>query len=173
MNRRRVLAALGGLTLAGGGLWAARGGFSGTDGSGLPVRVETLDAPGSSAGHVRVPVPETVTVVDLFATWCAPCVEQMEALASAHETHGDDAVFVSVTNERPGGALTRADLREWWRRHGGAWTIGLDPESDLMAALGASGLPYLAVADGTGTVVWEHDGVADAARIREAIEEAG
>jgi hypothetical protein len=63
-----------GLGLTGGSLWVARNGLSGMqprDTDRLPVRVKTLEAEGSSAGETPVPAPDTVTVVDLFATWCA------------------------------------------------------------------------------------------------------
>jgi hypothetical protein len=84
----------------------------------------------------------------------------MDALGTVHDRYTDRVAFVSVTNERLGGGLTREDLRSWWRNNDGAWTLGHDPEGDLLAALGANGLPYLAVADATGSVVWTHGGVA-------------
>ncbi|MFB6161114.1 MAG: TlpA family protein disulfide reductase [Haloferacaceae archaeon] len=170
MNRRRLLTALAGLGLTGGSVWAVRGGLPAGRSAGLPVRVETIDARGSTAGQLRVPVPGTPTVVDLFATWCAPCKEQMEALGAVHREYADRVAFVSVTNERVGGTLSRGDIRAWWRSHDGNWTVGIDPESDLMSALGAAGLPHLAIADASGTVRWEHGGVATASTLRTQID---
>ena len=156
VTRRQALAAVGGLGLAGGAVWVARRG-GGADDS-LPLRVETLDAPGSSAGETLVPVPGQPTVVDLFATWCAPCDEQVAELAAVRESFPETA-FVSVTNERPGGSLSRADIADWWARHDGTWTLGLDPGSEVLTAFGATGLPFLAFADSEGTVVDTHQGV--------------
>ncbi|MFB6092241.1 MAG: TlpA family protein disulfide reductase [Haloquadratum sp.] len=180
MNRRQLLTAVGGLGLTGGSVLAASGHLPVPSGvalggrraaeTGLPLEVEAIDAPGSEAGRVTVPVPDTPTVIDLFATWCAPCKEQMDALSAVHAEYADRAAFVSVTNERIGGALSRDDVREWWRTHDGAWTVGLDPESDLMAALGASGLPYLAIADAAGRIRWRHAGVASAATLRTELD---
>jgi thiol-disulfide isomerase/thioredoxin len=170
MNRRRFLTAAAGTGITVGAGWLALNGFS--DDSGLPIRVETIRARGSETGHIRVPVPGAVSVIDLFATWCAPCVEQMETLSALHGTFGKQVRFVSVTNERLGGTFSRADLREWWHKYDGAWTLGSDPESDLMAALGAGGLPYLAVAAADGTIVWRHSGLTTKSTLQTAIKQA-
>ncbi|WP_251344401.1 TlpA family protein disulfide reductase [Haloplanus halophilus] len=162
MGRRHLLAGLAGAGLVGAGVvgTGVAGLGGGSRGASLPVEVTTLDAPGSTAGTRQVPAPGRPTVIDCFATWCGPCVEQMAALGTVHDRYADRAAFVSVTNERLGGGLTREDLRAWWRENDGDWSLGHDPEGDLLAALGASGLPYLAVTDATGSVVWTHGGVA-------------
>ncbi|WP_248898250.1 TlpA family protein disulfide reductase [Haloplanus halobius] len=170
MNRRRVLTALAGIGLTGGSVWAMQNGLPVGDTSGLPVTVETIDASGSEAGQKQIPVPGTPTIIDLFATWCAPCKEQMDALSSVYPEYANRVTFVSVTNERVGGTLSKDDIREWWRNHDGNWTVGLDPESDLMSALGAGGLPYLAIVDASGTVRWEHGGVTDVATLRAELD---
>lgn len=166
-TRRDLLAAVGGAAAVGASVGTA--GCLSLGGDDVAVTVDTLDARGSEAGRQRVPVPDTPTIVDLFATWCAPCADQMESLAPVHAAFGDRAAFVSVTNERLGGGLTEDDVRDWWVEHDGNWTVGHDPESDLMAALGADTLPFLAVADETGEVVWTHRGVASESTLREQV----
>ncbi|WP_049936105.1 TlpA family protein disulfide reductase [Haloplanus natans] len=170
LGRRHLLAGLVGTGLVSAGVvgsgvvdvGVSSGGAKGAgdDTDRLPIDVTTLDAVGSTAGIAAVPVPETPTVIDCFATWCGPCVEQMDALGTVYDRYGDRAAFVSVTNERFGGGLGPDDVRAWWRDHDGRWTLGHDPEGDLLAALGATGLPYLAVTDGAGSIVWTHGGVA-------------
>lgn len=166
LGRRRLLAGLAGAAVLGGG--AAVVARSGSDPDALPMRVDTLDAPGSSAGEARVPAPDGPLLLDLFATWCPPCAESMPALAAAVERH-DGVPFLSVTNERFGGGLDAATLREWWRDHGGAWTLGHDPESRLMSALGAGALPHLALFDADGTVVWDHGGPLEEGALDDAL----
>jgi thiol-disulfide isomerase/thioredoxin len=172
MKRRQLLLGLAGVTLTGGSAWVATQGLSA--GSGLPVQIETMDALGSDHGSIHVPVEDTVTVIDLFATWCTPCKAQMDVLAPIHATYADNAhvSFVSVTNERIGGTLSRADIREWWRQNDGHWTLGLDPDSSLMGVLKASGLPYIAIAAADGTITWHHGGITNANTLRSEIEAA-
>jgi len=172
MNRRQLLTAIGGIGLTGGSVLAVRGDIPNPlrDGSGLPLRIETIDAPGSTAGEVTVPASGQPTLIDLFATWCAPCKEQMNVLSTIHEEYGDRVRFVSVTNERLGETLTARDIRGWWRRHHGAWTVGVDPDSDLMSALGAGGIPYHAIADETGTIRWQKAGLSTADTLRTELD---
>jgi Thiol-disulfide isomerase and thioredoxins len=134
----------------------------------LQIRVETLDARGSTAGEALVPTPDTVTVVDLFATWCAPCDDQLEIL-NAIQPEYDDVSFVSVTNERPSERLTKADIAEWWNRNNGVWTVGLDPGSELLTAFGAGGLPHIAIIDENGTIEFDHSGLAGEETLRDQL----
>ncbi|MGM0591794.1 MAG: TlpA family protein disulfide reductase [Halobacteriota archaeon] len=111
-------------------------------------------------------------LVDLFATWCSPCIRQMEALTAVHEAFRDDVAFISVTDEPLANGLTLDDIRSWWSEHGGNWTVGHDPEGRVMAALGGNSLPFLAVLDARGDVVWTHSGVAGEAQLRANVERA-
>ncbi|WP_410764960.1 TlpA family protein disulfide reductase [Haloferax sp. DFSO60] len=186
MKRRRYLGALGGaasLTVA--GCLGGSSGGSTSDGDDtetersddsasnneLPLTVQTLDAPGSTAGEVTIPSDGRPTVLDLFATWCAPCVAQMESLNHLRDEFGDDVAFVSVTNERLGGGLQIEDIRQWWVENNGNWTLGHDPESNLMRAVRAGGLPFLVVFDASGEITWTHRGLAAEDTLRSAIEE--
>ncbi|KAB1188688.1 MULTISPECIES: TlpA disulfide reductase family protein [Haloferax] len=193
MNRRDVLGLLagsgvaslagclgGGTSGSGGattegsesGATETTGSSSDSDAGELPLVVDTIDAQGSTAGDIQVPVEGTATVLDLFATWCAPCVAQMESLRSLHTEFGGDVAFVSVTNERLGGGLTMDDIRDWWSEHDGNWVVGHDPESRLMRAVRAGGLPFLVVFDATGEITWTHRGLASESNLRQAIEDA-
>lgn len=174
VSRRQLLAGIGGVGILGASAWISTRPLSNTDESGLPLKIETMDARGSESGTARIPAADSVTVIDLFATWCTPCIKQMDALTAVAKEYREDATvtFVSVTNEHIGETLSRADIRQWWQRHDGNWTVGLDSNSDLMTALNASGLPYIAVSDADGTITWQHKGITTAKTLRSNIETA-
>lgn len=200
MRRRDVLAGLGSAgVLVGGGAVAAfgvpsgdlfgtdnadttggSGGPDGSDGSsGLigrqydPYEIETVDAAGSEAGTARVPTPGRPTFVDFFATWCSPCVEQMDALAEAHARVGDDVVFLSVTNEPVGESVSRAELTAWWEENDGNWTVGLDPAAELTSRYWGTPYPSAVAIDASGRVRWKESGIKTADELVAGIERAG
>jgi len=167
MRRRELLAGLGGAAIVGTGGYVA---LSSTGGDVAPVEIDLLDAPGSPDGAMVVPVPGKTTVVDLFATTCPPCKPALDALASARPD-AEDVQFISVTGEYLGDASdrTRDDVIEWWKTHGGRWPVGHDAGNTLSSRFDATGLPFTAVVDATGSVVWSHTGVPDAERVGRAI----
>lgn len=165
MKRREVIAGLGSLAVLGGGAALAFGtGDGGSEGV-EPLDIETLDAPGSTAGTISVPERGRVTVLELFATWCGVCESTMPELAEAHEAVGDEVQFVSVTNEPLGETVTREDVAEWWTDHGGNWTLGVDDDLELTQRLDATGVPHTVVFDADNRIAWQHHGRTTAAEL--------
>ena len=173
MNRRSVIAGVGSLAVVGLGGWFATSGQTAGSGNRLePVTIETLEVAGSPGEPVTVPFAGSVTVIDLFGTWCTPCIEHMATLEEARAQLGDGVTFVSVTNEAVGGDLTRDDIEEWWRKHGGSWTVGLDDEGKLTRRTGSNGLPHTAVVDPSGQIAWTKTGTTPVKPIVEAARDA-
>jgi len=165
MRRRTLLAGLAGAgALSAGGLLAAsRDSAPDTE----PVTVETLDAPGSSAGTVSVPPSEGPLLVEFFATTCSVCADQQAVIGEVREAV-DGVRFLSVTSEPVGLSVTRGDVCEWWRTHDGSWTVGLDEGTTLAERYDATRVPTTLVLD-RGDVSWRHTGRFDADSLVEAV----
>jgi|AntDeeMinimDraft_4_1070355.scaffolds.fasta_scaffold00974_7 hypothetical protein len=141
-------------------------------GSDGPVTVETIDARGSEAGAVTVPNGD-VMVVELFVTGCGNCQAQMWNLAEAHSRlaaeYGNGLTFLGATYQSTD-SKPPAELRDWWRGHGGDWPVGYDPKGDISARYGAVGYPVTMVIDERGEKRWEELGRAPPETIVEAVE---
>jgi len=173
MRRRDLLAGVGSVAVLGGGAAVAFGVVGSDDGSVVePIELETIDAEGSATGTVTVPERGEVTFVELFATWCTVCESMMPELAAAHGAIDGDVQFLSVTNEPLGDTVTREDVANWWRHHGGTWTVAADRDLELTHRLEASGVPYSFVLDARNRIVWRHRGRTSAETVRAEIRAA-
>jgi len=85
-------------------------------------------------------------LLNLWATWCAPCVKELPALAQLHRAlPGLTIVAVSEGQE------SAKDTAAFLKAHGAAdLTVYLDSNHAFLAAFGAFGLPLSALIDPAG-----------------------
>ncbi|TPG53559.1 TlpA family protein disulfide reductase [Roseomonas nepalensis] len=87
-------------------------------------------------------------VLNLWATWCPPCVEEMPALDRlAGLVAGDGILVVPASSDRGGRAMVEPFYARTGVRNLGVW---LDPNSAATRALGARGLPTTVLIDRQG-----------------------
>ncbi len=116
-------------------------------------------------------------VVNLWATWCGPCREEMPAFAQVQLDRPD--VPIVFVNQGEGEARVRGYLSTL-RRVGAATAPGgdalplrhvwLDVDSGLGRAIESRGLPTTVFVDAQGRVVHIHAGVMNRAALRARID---
>jgi thiol-disulfide isomerase/thioredoxin len=105
-----------------------------TDADGKPVTIADFKGKG--------------LVVNLWATWCVPCVAEMPALDALAEMLAKDDILVMPLSSDRGGALA---VRKFYAAHNvGHLGIWLDPRGAAARAWGARGLPTTLIIDREG-----------------------
>lgn len=113
----------------------------------------TLGLPAALAGEP--------TVVNLWATWCAPCRAEMPVLAAAQQRERD--IRFLFVNQGESAATVLGYLQRERLELQGVW---LDPASALGPAVGSKGLPTTLFFDAAGRRVHAHFGVLNAAALQ-------
>jgi thiol-disulfide isomerase/thioredoxin len=130
------------------------------------IRLETLSVGGSPGEQVALRPPDRPALLDFFATWCAPCIPQMDTLREVRSTFTPEELhMVSVTSE-----ADETAVREFWVRHDGTWPVATDPRSRAVREHSVTGVPTLLVVLPDGTVTWRHTGLAGRETLLEQVE---
>lgn len=99
-------------------------------------------------------------IIDFFATWCKPCNRELNAIHEVYEDWvaetGVKLIAVSIDQ-----AQNINKVKPLVDGYGWEYDVLLDPNSDLRRALGIQMIPYTLIIDGTGKIVYRHNGYTD------------
>lgn len=97
-------------------------------------------------------------LVNLWATWCAPCVVEMPSLDALARREGDALTVLALSQDFGG----RDEVDAFFRSHGLTDLLPyLDSEMRFMTEVGVSTLPTTILYDSEGREVWRMTGLAD------------
>ncbi len=118
-------------------------------------------APDSAGGGAVTTLGELrgrTVVVNLWATWCAPCKAEMPSLQALYDATSRDSVALVVVSTEDDVAAVRA----YMMRGGEAFTMPIYHAAGAVPPLFETrALPTTFVVDPQGTVVWRHVGAGD------------
>ena len=98
------------------------------------------------------------TVVNLWATWCQPCLKEMPSLERL-QSQFEGKLTVAAVSEDRGGAKQVGPFVDKLELH--KVKVYLDPKSDVGHAFNVRGLPTSIVLDAAGRVVGRVEGAAE------------
>jgi thiol-disulfide isomerase/thioredoxin len=96
-------------------------------------------------------------LVNLWATWCGPCIEEMPSLARL-QVKRPGLTILALSEDRQGEVVVAPFLAKL-KLDGLA--IYLDPANAAIKAFGVRGLPTSFLVDADGRLVWSYEGGAD------------
>jgi cytochrome c biogenesis protein CcmG/thiol:disulfide interchange protein DsbE len=97
-----------------------------------------------------------VVLLNIWATWCPPCREEIPVLQALHEAHAADGLeVVGVSVDAAGEAAAVARFVD---QVGVTYPIWLDPQERVSSVFRTTGVPTTMLIDRQGTLVWRHVG---------------
>jgi thiol-disulfide isomerase/thioredoxin len=135
----------------------------GTAGQGIGALTGTIDR-----SHKGEPLPDLTVkdpagralrlkelkgpvLINLWATWCAPCVTELPLLDQLADDRAEALRIVTVSQDLGDGAKIAEFLKGKGLRHLEPW---LDPKNDLIFRYGGGTLPTTVYYDAAGREVW-------------------
>lgn len=92
-----------------------------------------------------------VTMVNVFASWCIPCLAEHPVITRL----AADGIAVYAINHRD----TATDAAKWLKKNGNPYTaVGFDPDGRASTEWGVTGVPETFIINADGIVTYKHAG---------------
>lgn len=99
---------------------------------------------------------DTAIIISLWATWCIPCIQELEVISEQYEERQKETPFrliaISVDDSR-----TTNRVKPFVKGRGWPFEIYLDVNSDLKRALNVNDVPHVLIIK-SGKIIYQHNG---------------
>ncbi len=121
-------------------------------------KLETLDGTTVSLESLR----GKVVFLNVWATWCGPCREEMPSMQTLYDDFkgNKDFVMLAASQDTSG----RSVVAPYVAKNGYHFTILLDPQNKISETYDVSGVPETFIIDRKGQIVAHHMGAFDWSR---------
>jgi len=110
---------------------------------------------------------EDLVLVEFWATWCGPCRLQADILAKLYpELKSRGVEFFAVSLGEP-----ETVVREFVAKRPFPYPVLVDPTDTIASRYNLFILPTVVLLDRDGTVMYLHEGISTAAKLRSAVDE--
>jgi thiol-disulfide isomerase/thioredoxin len=99
-----------------------------------------------------------IVLVNLWATWCGPCLREMPSLERLQQRFGDRITILAISEDRGGSKAVAPFVAKLGVK---SVKIYLDPKSTVGRALKVEGLPTSFLIDRQGRILGRVDGEAE------------
>ncbi|HEX2210357.1 MAG TPA: TlpA disulfide reductase family protein [Longimicrobium sp.] len=129
---------------------------------------ETLDGERTALSQLR----GRPVLLNVWATWCHPCRQEIPALEQLHQAYGPRGLHVVGVSIDQGDQ--EQGIREFLHEFGASYPVWLDPEGEITTTFSTMGVPNTFLIGPDGTVLWKHVGpvTADNEELRRLIEKS-
>ena len=107
-------------------------------------------------------------VLNLWASNCPPCVQEMPAIERVHQQVKDRVTIVGVDTQDP----SRSDANKLAAKTGVTYDLAIDQNGELAQALDVVVLPTTVLVDANGRVVTSKAGALDEGRLTDLIDKS-
>jgi thiol-disulfide isomerase/thioredoxin len=129
----------------------------------VDVRFATTDGADRSVADL---LDEGPVVLNFWASWCAPCINEMPEFEEVHQELGDRVTFVGVNvNDRP------EDADAMVERTGITYLVARDGDGSYAQSAGAVNLPTTIVIAPDGTIAETKLGAMTGDELRDVLDD--
>jgi len=119
------------------------------------VKVKSLD--GKMVEIKNIQKEGKPMVINFWATWCKPCIKELNAIRDVYPDWEEEADFqfvaISIDDSR-----SQHNVAPFVKGRSWEYEVYLDTNSELKRALSVVNVPHTLLYDKKGKLVWQHSG---------------